>query len=136
MPPLHCVLLVDDDPTTNFLNRLLLQRLGVAEQVLVAENGQEALDLLDRECCPPAGQCPALILLDLNMPVMGGLEFLEAFWQRPLALRHGAVVAVLTTSVSPRDLTHVQQLPIAGVLTKPLTEAQVRELLHAHFPAT
>ena len=135
MPPLHSVLLVDDDPTTNFLNGLLLQRLNVTERVLVAENGQQALAVLGRECPSPAGHCPCLVLLDLNMPVMNGLEFLDAFLQLPPAQRAGTVVAVLTTSVHPRDLSHVQASPIAGVLTKPLTEAQVRELLHTHFPS-
>ena len=43
MPKLHCTLLVDDDPTTNYLNRKLLEKLDVTKQVLVAHNGQEAL---------------------------------------------------------------------------------------------
>jgi response regulator of citrate/malate metabolism len=40
MPPLINVLLVDDDPTTKFLNKLLIKRMAVAEQVLIAENGE------------------------------------------------------------------------------------------------
>lgn len=47
MPPLPSVLLVDDDPTTNFLNKLLLMRMGVAEQMLLAENGERTLRTLD-----------------------------------------------------------------------------------------
>ncbi|UOQ69524.1 response regulator [Hymenobacter volaticus] len=78
--------------------------------------------------------CPALILLDLNMPVMNGLEFLEAYEQLDWLQRQAIVVVVLTTSGNPQDLARVQLLPIAGTLTKPLTEAKVRDLLQTHFP--
>ena len=64
MPPLKSVLLVDDDSTANYLNKLLLTRLGVAEQLLVAANGREALATLTQVCEEPALNFPALILLD------------------------------------------------------------------------
>ena len=134
MPHLSSILLVDDDSTTNYLNQLLLRRLDVAEQLLVAENGREALGLLAHTCSAPNTSCPALILLDVNMPVMGGIEFLEAYQRLPLSQRQAIVVVLLTTSVNPRDLTRVQALPVAGTLTKPLTEAKVCDLLRQHFP--
>ncbi|RZK62877.1 MAG: response regulator [Hymenobacter sp.] len=136
MPKLTSILLVDDDSTTNYLNKILLNRLQVAEQLLVAENGREALATLTQACTTPHTTCPALILLDINMPVMNGIEFLEAYQELPLAQRQATVVVLLTTSVSPRDLTRVQALPIAGTLTKPLTEGKIKTLLEAHFPAS
>jgi CheY-like chemotaxis protein len=135
MPKLNSVLLVDDDATTNYLNKLLLTRLQVAEHLLVAENGREALAMLAQTCTVPNTNCPALILLDVNMPVMNGLEFLEAYQHLPLAQQQATVVVLLTTSVSPRDLTRVQTLPVAGTLNKPLTEAKVNALLQQYFPA-
>jgi len=135
MPQLNTVLLVDDDPTTNYLNKLLLSRLGVAEQLLVAENGREALATLDQLCGEPTPSCPALILLDINMPVMSGIEFLEAYQQFVWLPRQAIVIVVLTTSVHAQELSRVRQLPIASTLTKPLTEAKVRDLLQTHFPS-
>jgi hypothetical protein len=73
MLKLSSVLLVDDNKTPTFLNKLLVDTLGITEQVLVAENGQEALRLLT-----PGQPALALILLDMNMPVMNGLAFLES----------------------------------------------------------
>jgi CheY-like chemotaxis protein len=135
MLPLPSVLLVDDDTTTNFLNKLLLTRMGVAEQVLVAENGEQALRLLDQTCRAPApSTCPWLILLDMNMPVLNGLGFLEAYVQMPLAQQPGIVIVMLTTSLHPVDLARAQQLPIAGFLNKPLTQEKVTALLQEHFP--
>src|SRR6478609_4344195 len=121
MPVLTSILLVDDDNATNYLNQLLLDQMGVAEQVLVAENGQQALQLLAEHCADTSRpDCPRLILLDMNMPVLNGLGFLEAYAQLPLAQQSAIVIVMLTTSLHPRDLARVQQLPIAGFLNKPL----------------
>ena len=132
MPHHLRVLLVDDDQTTNFLNQLLLTRLGVAEQVLIAANGEEALRLLAQQCKGPA-TCPNLILLDMNMPVLNGLAFLEAYTQLPAVVQRCIIIVMLTTSLHPVDLARAQQLPIAGFLNKPLTEEKVQDLLRAHF---
>ena len=128
MPKLSSVLLVDDDPTTNFLNELIVSTAEIAEQVLVAENGEEALHLL----ASGEAAAPALILLDMNMPVMNGLEFLEAYGQWPLPVR--PVIILLTTSLHERDLARAQQLSVTGSLDKPLTEAKLLGVLHQHFP--
>lgn len=134
MPKLSAVLLVDDDPTTNFLNKRLLQQLEVAEQLVVAENGAEALRTLTDTCLrPDAAACPALILLDINMPVMNGLAFIEAYQQLVLPVMPPPVIIVLTTSMNASELARVQQLPVAGLLSKPLTREKVAGILQQHF---
>ena len=133
MPHLNTVLLVDDDATTNYLNKMLLTRLSVAGQLLVAENGREALATLQRECKGAAANCPALILLDLNMPVMNGLEFLEAYQQLAWPPAQTSVIVVLTTSANANELARVRQLPVATILTKPLTAEKIRLILQDYF---
>ena len=137
MAAIACILLVDDDDTTNFLNQRLLQRMAVADTVLVASNGQEALDLLQARCLPVASPtCPALILLDMKMPRMSGFEFLQAYAQRPLLENPAVVIIMLTTSLNPRDVDHLHGLPVSGYLAKPLTRDKIDQLLLEHFPAT
>jgi len=133
MPAIRCTLLVDDDPTTNYLNRRLLQRLNVTAQVREAGNGQEALDLLATSCtAPDAPACPALIFLDINMPVMDGFAFLEMYQRRPL-VQPPIVIVMLTTSLHPADVQRVNRLPVAGFLTKPLTAEKIQQVLQQHF---
>ncbi|MBC6609022.1 response regulator [Hymenobacter sp. BT188] len=131
MEKLPCILLVDDDPINNFLNQRLLEDLAIADQLMVALNGQEAFALLEQHC--PDAACPALILLDVNMPVMNGFEFLFSYQQLPLARREAIVIIMLTTSVNSQDVERGQQLHVADFLTKPLTKEKVREMLRKHF---
>jgi len=109
--------------------------MRAAGEVLVAENGQQALALLAQPCLATPAGCPQLILLDLNMPVMNGLEFLEAYQQLPAAQQQTMVVVMLTTSLNEQDLLPASRLPIADFLTKPLTRAKMIDLLARHFPA-
>ncbi len=133
MRKIPTILLVDDDETTNFLNQRLLDRLNACDQVFVAGNGEQALEILARSTGPFSSTNPVLVLLDLNMPVMDGFEFLEAFQALPAVQQEGVVVVVLTSSLSSQDLNRVDNLPIAGFLSKPLNQEKVDALLDIHF---
>ncbi|MVN75010.1 response regulator [Hymenobacter sp. HMF4947] len=127
MQKLPSVLLVDDDHITNFLHEQLLLSLGVTDHCLVAENGAQALALLAELGDEPA---PALVLLDVHMPVMGGVDFLEAYAQPPSP---PPIIVVLSTSVHPHDQSRLATLPVADWVTKPLTREKIDSLLQHHF---
>jgi CheY-like chemotaxis protein len=135
MPKLAKVLLVDDDEITTYLHAQLLQRLAVADELLVAHNGLEALQTLEQVCdTPDAPAAPLLVLLDINMPVMNGVEFLQTYQQHPLVQKSQLVIVVLTTSEYSRDLEQIKALAVAAdILTKPLTQEKVETILHRHF---
>jgi len=125
------VLLIDDDATNNFLTQRLFTRLNVADEVLVAETGQQALDLL----AAPGAPVPTLLLLDLNMPGLSGAEFLARYQAQQPDPAARPVVVVLTTSTNQQDLTLIKLLNIDGLVNKPLTEEKLEHLLQLHFPA-
>jgi len=132
---LPCILLVDDDPVNNFLNQRLLESLAVTEQLIVALNGQEAFDLLEQHSQPgPNEACPALILLDSNMPIMSGFEFLQAYQQLPELQQKATVIVMLTTtSLHPADTARAQQLCVSDFLSKPLTTDKINAVLQKYF---
>ena len=100
----------------------------------MALNGQEALDLLHTHCAQPTSPtCPALILLDMKMPLMNGFEFLQAYAQRPATRNSAVVIIMLTSSLNPADVARMQNLPIAGYLTKFLTTEKINQILREHF---
>lgn len=131
MSKLSSILLVDDDETTNFVNQMLLEDMAVADQIFIANNGEEALSLIQSQCAKKC--CPTLVLLDINMPVMNGFEFLEAYQQLDLANKQSVVVVMLTTSLNPNDLKRLDDLPNQGFLNKPLTADMVKRVLATHF---
>jgi CheY-like chemotaxis protein len=135
MPKLTKVLLVDDDEITTYLNVHLLKQLAVTDELLVAHNGLEALQTLEQTYdASDAPAEPLLVLLDVNMPVMNGVEFLQTYQQHPLAQKSQLVIVVLTTSEHSRDLEHIKTLAVAAdILTKPLTREKVETILHRHF---
>ena len=130
MEKLSSVLLVDDDSTNNFLNQLLIESLGVTDRLLIAENGNQALDLIVNSAGPNE---PALILLDVSMPGMNGIQFLEAYQRLPQARQSATVVIMLTTTMDARDLERLEELNIDGLVSKPLTKEKMEYLLQLHF---
>lgn len=95
---------------------MLRKSLNVTEQILVAENGTQALELIEH--LPQPGE-PALILLDVNMPGLNGIQFLEAYRRLPQAQRTATVIIMLTTTMDASDLGRLDELNIAGLVSKP-----------------
>lgn len=108
----YAVLLVDDDPDDVELTRLMLGQASLTLELSFANSALAALDRLRGGCGPD------LILLDLNMPVMGGLELLRALKRDPEL--SCIPVVILSTSQDPEDQARSRALGAAGYLTKPM----------------
>jgi CheY-like chemotaxis protein len=129
MNKINSILLVDDDQINNFINKRIIKKLNVADQVNIALNGEEALHYI-LTYCDQTGNCPELIFLDINMPVMNGFEFLNEFNNLPLKNKNNVKIIVLTTSSNPGDLQKLEQYSIKGFLNKPLTEKKIMEVIN------
>lgn len=128
MEKIHKVLLVDDDPGTNFLHNIVLRDCGCVEQVETCTNGKKALDYLIESADSNKG-IPEIILLDINMPVMDGWEFLDEYEKLPDHIKQSCIVIMLTTSINPDDEQKaLANKYVAGFRHKPLTVQMLQEL--------
>ena len=110
------ILLVEDDEVDVMNVRRAFERNRLTNSLFVAGNGLEALSMLKEKQIPKDRR---LVLLDLNMPKMNGIEFLEALRADP-ELSNTPVV-VLTTSNDEQDKHDAYNLNVAGYLLKPVT---------------
>jgi CheY-like chemotaxis protein len=120
------ILLVEDDQVDVLTVQRAFQRNNITNPVWVASNGLEALALLR------SGEVPAerrLILLDLNMPRMNGIEFLRELRADPQLAKSSVVV--LTTSNQEQDRIAAYDLNVAGYLLKPVTFPNFLQLMAA-----
>jgi CheY-like chemotaxis protein len=118
------ILVVEDDQTSAFLLKLLLQESDLAESISITNNGQEALDYLNR-LKMSGSRYPELIFLDINMPVMDGFEFLETCKQTGCLENEKARVIILTSSAHQQDIRKAQALGITKYMIKPISEEAI-----------
>lgn len=111
------ILHIDDDQVDCLVIRKLLKNQGLAENVRQLHNGEEALHFL-QELIESRTQLPDILLLDINMPRMNGLELLRAI-RSDERLRH-LPVFILTTSDDEDDRHCAFQLNVAGYFLKGL----------------
>ena len=135
---LRLILLIDDDIDDNFFHRRVINKAGVAEEVVECHDGKDALDFLRNEG-KYAGEGkpypqPDLLFLDINMPKMNGWEFLDQYEKLPPHIKGGPVIAMLTTSTNEQDLAKARHYDIVkDYRNKPLTEDMLKEILKSHF---
>jgi len=131
--PNATILLVDDDEPTRRTLRRWLTQLNVPVHILEAEHGEQALALVTSHCQATERPCSLLVLLDLNMPVMDGLEFLEHKAQLPLVYQQAMTVVVTSTSPSAAELARAQALA-TEIRPKPLDVQQLLALVQHYLP--
>jgi CheY-like chemotaxis protein len=120
------ILLVEDDQVDVLTVQRAFKRNNIANPLWLATNGIEALELLRSGSVPESRR---LILLDLNMPKMNGIEFLRELRADP-KLASSSVV-VLTTSNQEQDRLAAYNLNVAGYLLKPVTFPNFVQLMAA-----
>lgn len=116
------ILLIDDDNATNYLHKYYLEEWNICERVLTAEDGRIALDLIN-DTPDLFSSSNDLILLDINMPVMNGFEFLQEYEKMSTDKKADCLFVMLTTQLSEGYQQRANQiLDINGFVEKPLAK--------------
>lgn len=132
MKKLRSILLIDDDESTNFLNRIIIRQAECAEEVLVFNKANKALEYVSENI---RSLTDTMVLLDINMPVMNGWDFLKALnelmkGQHPA----GFNIVILTSSINPDDQLQALSLDlVTDFRSKPLSVKVLHELINRHF---
>lgn len=116
-------LLIEDDEVDILSVKRAFKELNIPNPLLIAKNGQEAFDLLNGD----QEQCPSLIILDLNMPKMNGIEFLKEV--KGSDKLKSIPVVILTTSSSYVDINKSFENYAAGYIVKPMDFTKFKEVI-------
>ncbi len=128
---LEQILCIDDDPITLMLCKKVISKSSFSHEVITAQNGEEALHHFNtlKYTNDKNKRKPELIFLDLNMPIMGGWEFLDHFTSPDYKEFNSAPVIVLSSTIDPEDLAKAKKYPIIiDFLSKPITQPMLEYL--------
>lgn len=114
------VMLVDDNEIDNIINEKIIEANDFAENILVFQTGQEALDYLtDNQ--KNLDKLPEIVFLDINMPIMDGFQFLDDFEKFPEDVLEKCKIIMLSSSISPKDIDRAASSKyVKKYLNKPL----------------
>jgi CheY-like chemotaxis protein len=125
-------LLVDDDDVCLFIHRRVLEMSGYCSSSRPARNGKFALEILN-DAAAGFIPVPDIILLDLQMPQMNGIAFLEAFQRLDYPKKSSIAIVLLTSSVSETEKEYAMSLGASKYLTKPLTLEALNAVVHSLY---
>ena len=123
------LLVIDDDDINIFIIKKIVEKTGFDIDMVSKNNGQQAIDYL-KQTISSNLPLPQLILIDINMPVMNGWEFIEAYQE--LDFKKEADLYILSSSVYENDIEKTKSYSsVKGFISKPLSIERLTELIKA-----
>ncbi len=121
------VLIIDDNEVDILIASKNLELSGKFSKVVVAKNGQEALEILNDLA---ENEQPSHILVDINMPIMDGWAFLDEFSERQTELEDKPQVYMLSSSINQNDTERAKSNPhVSEFIPKPLNNTKIESIL-------
>jgi CheY-like chemotaxis protein len=128
---IRLVWLIDDDSVSNMIHSVFFHEHFPRIQIKTFEKAEEALhDLKQNIKSKELKFIPDLIILDINMPVMNGWDFLEDFHDSMIFMTEQIGVVMLTSSIATEDYRKSLQFPaVIAYLTKPLDLSKLEDII-------
>lgn len=123
---IHNTYLIDDDEIFTILTKIQMEKNASFGSIHAFENGEDALERIKQDLANDS--LPDFILLDLNMPIMDGWQFLDAF--EKLNIERKIMIYIATSSIDPRDLMQAENYSfLQGYISKPMNAKKLEEIL-------
>lgn len=127
MPKIDIACIIDDDPIFVFGTKRIMEIANFCESFMIFRNGKEAFENL-KAIITAHEKLPDLILLDLNMPIWNGWQFLDEFIKIPN--ENPITIYIMTSSVDPADLKKAKEYAaVSKYLIKPITIQELKKLM-------
>ncbi|MFL1897123.1 response regulator [Aquimarina sp. 2-A2] len=127
MKKIDLACIVDDDPIFVFGIKKVMELANFCNGFLVFKNGREALDKL-KAIISSGEKLPDILLLDLNMPILDGWQFLEEFTKIPCSKK--ITIYIVTSSVDPQDVAKAKSYElVSDYIVKPISVKRLKEIL-------
>ncbi|GAA3512315.1 response regulator [Aquimarina addita] len=125
---LNKILLIDDSEATNFFNTMIVKKTNCVDEVLIARDGKEALDII------VSGNIPDILFLDVNMPVMNGWDFLENLKKYDIGSKKPIIVLMIGAEITIDEKRKaVEVFGVHEFSEKMLTVNKVLNIVDKHF---
>lgn len=129
MEKIDTLLLVDDDKVFQFLTQKVIETTKLVDKIKIFSNGFEAIAFLSTYSEKPE-LLPEIILLDLNMPIMDGWEFLEEYVRIKPKIAKQIIIYIITSSIDPADIKKAEEISeVSDYIIKPITKDKFINLL-------
>lgn len=130
------IMLVDDNDTDNFINKVVVKNSGHASDIIVQNSGKKALQYF-AEHMENLSKIPDLLFLDINMPVVDGFAFLYEFDEYPASVKTKCHIVVLSSSDNRNDIERIlRDNNVKSYFTKPLSQEIIKEVVNTKMGNT
>nr|WKN34063.1 response regulator [Tunicatimonas sp. TK19036] len=128
MKKIDLACIIDDDPVYVYGAKRLMEIVDFCENLLVFHNGEDAIKYL-KPVVEQGEKAPEIILLDINMPIMDGWQFLDEFAKIQPHCRRKIAIYMVSSSIDPADFNKAKSYSeVSDYIIKPIEEDDLRSL--------